>query len=118
MNTADKRSVRKAGQKAKHARREELKDLREVLGTSAGRRVVWRQLSQAGVFRLSFVYEETQTTAFNEGRRSMGLSLMADIHELDPELYVTMAREAQQATKQDETITEAQAITEEENPDE
>ena len=95
LNAADQRQVRKAKQKERQVHDQELKDLRDVCSTRQGRRFVWKQLVQAGCFRLSFIYGEPETTAFNEGRRSMGLALMADIHELDAALYIQMANEAQ-----------------------
>lgn len=94
LNAADKRQVKKAGQRARLERKRELDDLRAVLATPEGRRLLWRHLAEAGVFRLSFAHGEADTTAFNEGRRSVGLALMADIHALEPSYYLTMATEA------------------------
>mgnify|MGYP001561964717 CR=1 FL=1 len=94
MNAADQRSVRKAKQRERQERDQELKDLRDVLSTRQGRRFIWRTLTLAGVFRLSFVPGEPEETAFNEGRRSLGLSLMADVHEIDAAQYIQMANEA------------------------
>ena len=94
MNAADPRQIKKARQRERLAQQQELADLRIVLASPQGRRFLWRMLTAAGVFRLSFVSGDAESTAFNEGRRSLGLMLMADLHALDPELYVTMAREA------------------------
>lgn len=83
-----------------------MKDLRDVLSTRQGRRFVWKQLASAGVFRLSFVHGEPETTIFNEGRRSLGLALMAEIHELDAGLYAQMANEAHGEVSQRADVTE------------
>ena len=113
-NAADQRSVRKAKQRERQERDHELNDLRDVLSTRQGRRFVWKLLGMAGCFRLSFVYGEAETTAFNEGRRSLGLALMADVHEADAEKYVQMANEAngEARTKEDEPEP-AESLTEE-----
>lgn len=101
MNTSSPRDVRKAKQKDRLDHERDQKDLRDVLATVQGRRFVWKQLTEAGCFRLSFVPGEPDTTALNEGRRSLGLKLMADIHALDPALYTQMAREANDAPEKE-----------------
>lgn len=58
-----------------------------------GRRVVWRLLGEAGVFHSS-MDATPERTAFNEGRRSTGLALLADISRLCPERFAEMQREA------------------------
>lgn len=57
-----------------------------------GRRIVWRLLEEAGVFRISFNPNAMQM-AFNEGNRNYGNKLLASIHALCPELYPVMVRE-------------------------
>lgn len=115
LNAADQRQVRKAKQKERQAHDQELKDLRDVLSTRQGRRFVWKQLVQAGCFRMSFTYGAPETTAFNEGRRSLGLALMAEIHELDAALYIRMANEARDEDRTNEVIKDSTepVITEE-----
>lgn len=102
MNTADPRAIRKARQKEKQQRREELKDLQDVLSTKAGRRVIWKILSRAGVFRVDW---EAGNHGYNDlctGRRTIGNELMSEIQAIDPELYVTMAREANETPTEPE----------------
>lgn len=67
-------------------------DLRRLMSSGWGRRLMWRLLSEAGVFRLSYT-GEAQSTAFNEGRRSYGLAQLNMINEVCPEIYVTMLQE-------------------------
>lgn len=112
-NAADPKQVRRANQAERLRQQRELDDLRHVMGTRQGRRFVWRQLSAAGVFRLSFTYAEPETTIFNEGRRSMGLNLMAEIHQLDPAHYLTMANEAAADAQAAAPIDEPKPKTEE-----
>lgn len=117
-NAASPRDVKKAKQNERFTRRAELADLREVLSLPGGRRHVWRLLTQAGVFRQSFVQGAADCTVFNEGRRSMGLSLMADVMAVNPEIYVKMAQEANQAQGQEQKQHESQDVTEEDKVDE
>jgi hypothetical protein len=74
------------------ARQQEAADLTWLMKDKRGRRIVWRQLAAAGVFRSSFD-PNAMTMAFNEGRRSEGLRLLAQVHELCPDLYPTMMKE-------------------------
>lgn len=112
-NAGDQRAVRKAKQRERVEREQELRDLRHVMETVQGRRCIWRILGHAGCFRQSFVPGEPDSTTFNEGRRSLGLMLMADIHELDPTFYLRMAQEARDTEKRKSDVTEEKPITEE-----
>lgn len=76
----------------KLGRENEEGDVRWLMGSKRGRRIVWRLLDQAGVFRLSFNPNALQM-AFAEGTRNYGLHMLALIHSLCPELYPTMVRE-------------------------
>lgn len=67
-------------------------DLRRLMSTIWGRRLMWRLLSEAGVFRLSFT-GEAQGTAFNEGKRNYGLVQLNLINQVCPETYLTMVTE-------------------------
>ncbi len=58
-----------------------------------GRRIVWRLLGDAGIFRSSMA-ATAELMAFNEGRRSTGLALLADISRLCPERFAEMQQEA------------------------
>lgn len=69
-------------------------DLRRVMSTAEGRRFIWRQLSKAGIFTVSFVGGAADMTAFNEGGRGQGLALMADLLRVCPGSYLTMQQEA------------------------
>jgi hypothetical protein len=50
-------------------------DLAWVLGDARGQRVLASIVAQCGVSRLSFVAGDPMATAFNEGRRSVGIWL-------------------------------------------
>lgn len=81
---ADARKALAAKQKAA--------DFLWLMRDARGRRLVWRQLSEAGVFLQSF-NPDAMTMAFNEGRRSAGLRLLDQVHTLCPDLYTTMMKE-------------------------
>lgn len=94
-NAADPKQIKRARQHEKHAIERERLDLATVLGSAQGRRFVWKQLCDAGVFRLSFTPGvDPHTAAFYEGRRAGGLELMVAINAFDPRLYHQMAKEA------------------------
>jgi hypothetical protein len=67
-------------------------DFKWLMGNKRGRRIIWRQLDRAGVFRLSFNTNAMQM-AFTEGNRNEGLRTLAKIHTLCPELYTTLVKE-------------------------
>lgn len=95
-NAADPRQVKAAKKQEKANRERERADLQNILESVQGRRFIWKYLRDAGVFRLSFLPGDSHSTAFHEGRRSQGLSLMLDVMQLDPLLYFKMAKEAQE----------------------
>lgn len=69
----------------------ELADLRELVKSSAGRRVLWRLLEHCGVFRS--IWSNSALIHFNEGKRDTGLFLMHEIAEADPNGLLTMMSE-------------------------
>mgnify|MGYP000025237787 CR=1 FL=1 len=71
----------------------EAADIRWLMESEQGRRIVWRILNQSGVFRSSFS-SDALAMAFSEGNRNIGLQLMAQVHELCPDMYPEMVREA------------------------
>ncbi|RAU21085.1 hypothetical protein CU669_15120 [Paramagnetospirillum kuznetsovii] len=64
-----------------------------LMNTQDGRAWVWNILSGCQVYGTSFHPSNAQT-AFNEGKRNVGLILMADVHRLCPDLYPLMVKEA------------------------
>lgn len=78
---------------AKLARQVEANDIKWLMGNKQGRRIVWRLLARAGVYRMTFAGVDAQTN-FNEGARSNGLALLADINAHAPEAYALMAAES------------------------
>ena len=77
--------------KAAHAAADE--GLRWILADERGRAFVWAQLEKARIFAPSF-HADPAVMAFNEGRRSTGLELLAEVERLNPKSYADMAAEA------------------------
>lgn len=94
-NAADEEQVRQAGTREKFGRERELNDLRAVMQTVEGRRLVWRLLQIGRIFTDRFDANSLQM-ARNEGGARTGLLLLADIDAACPELYDTMRREARE----------------------
>lgn len=82
----------------KLAQETEAADVKWLMSSKRGRRVVWRLLDQSGVFRLSFNTNAMQM-AFAEGNRNFGNRVLALIHTLCPELYPTLVKENSHDTR-------------------
>lgn len=67
-------------------------DFKWLMSSKRGRRIVWRLLEQAGVFRISFSQNSMQM-AFNEGGRNYGLRTLNMIQTLCADLYPTLVKE-------------------------
>ena len=81
------------GKREENERALELADVLFVMNDPAGRRFMHRQLSHAGVFRVTYVPGDPHQTSFNEGTRSAGLKLLADVMEVASEQYTLMLEE-------------------------
>lgn len=82
-----------ANQLAELQRTREVEDFKWLMKHEAGRRFMWRVLSMTGVFRTSMTGDNR--TFFNEGARSVGLQLMAELNDHSIEAYVKMLKERQ-----------------------
>jgi hypothetical protein len=79
-------------QRAQNSRRTEDEDLRWLMNSKRGRRIVHRILLRAGVWHSSF-NTNALTMAFSEGRRNEGLALTSKIMALTPENFTLMTTE-------------------------
>ena len=91
-DAGNRRHVERAAKVAKSAGRQRDQAIRWLMDDLRGRRFVWSLLGQAGVFRSSMA-SSAELTAFNEGRRDIGLALLADVTRLSPENYALMQSE-------------------------
>lgn len=81
--------------------RKEKDDIQWLMSYTAGRRIMWRLLETAGVYRLSFTGDHA-TTSFKEGARNIGLGLLAKLHMYCPNLYNKMVMECTAKSKDNE----------------
>lgn len=82
----------------KLSREQDAADFKVLLSTPAGRRFMWRMLEECGVYRSTF--RPNSEAAFLEGKRAVGLFLLAQVHDLCPERLVEMLLEAKERAKQ------------------
>lgn len=69
----------------------EAEDFKWLMGSKRGRRIVWRLLEKTRVYQDSMT--GNSHTFYNEGRRSIGLMLMAQINENCLPEYIMMLNE-------------------------
>jgi hypothetical protein len=98
------RHVERRQTSARTTRLQRNDDFRWLMGDARGRRFIWNLLAKAGVFRSSMGLS-AELTAFNEGRRDLGLAVLADLMRLCPDEYGRMQAEAisKQPTSNGET---------------
>ena len=73
-------------------RETEIDDIRWLMSSRRGRRIVWRLLDLSGPFRLSFDPNAIKM-AFNEGNRNLGNQIFAEVMSICPEQYPVMVAE-------------------------
>ena len=88
----DELQARRVQMDAKRRAREEAEDMRWLLSGPRGRRMVYRMLEAAGVFRLSF-NTNAMAMSFAEGARNTGLQLLAQVMAVRPQAYALMIEE-------------------------
>lgn len=81
-------------QTAREIRKLEVADLKWLAGNVQGRRIVWRLLDRAGIYRSSFNHSGS-LMAFAEGKRDMGLFLLAEVSEASPGGFLKLIAENQ-----------------------
>lgn len=86
------RAKNRSDDDARLAAEQESEDWKWLLADKRGRRVAFRLLDRAGVFRSSFT--GNSETFFREGQRNIGLMIMAQIHDAAPDKYTLMLKEA------------------------
>lgn len=92
FNAGDATQVGERKVNTKNAARERVEGLGNLLATRQGRSWYWNLLSECGVFVTSFT--GNSATFFNEGKRQIGLLLVAELTREYPDHYVTMMKEA------------------------
>ncbi len=73
-------------------RKQQIDDFKWLMAHAQGRRFVARLLEECGVHRTSFNHSGS-VMAWNEGRRHVGLFIMAEILEHTPKEYTRLLKE-------------------------
>ena len=94
-NAADPEQVKSAGKKVSRKEQEWAADLRSLMTAPYGRRVLRRIFRLCGLNQLSHVRGDTHETSFNEGQRNVGLRILAECAQADPQLFAAMQCEAE-----------------------
>lgn len=83
----------KLDDKAKERRLQIEDDFRFIMRSKQGRRFLWRLLDRTGVYRTTF--RPNSEMAFLEGVRSVGVSVLTDMHRLALNESLLMMQEMQ-----------------------
>ena len=94
-NAADKKQVKEGGRKERDKRKDELADLKAVLDTDPGRRVMWRLMEQCKVF--GSIWESSAKIHYNAGQQDLGHYLMGEVVAADEDALFKMMQEAKNA---------------------
>lgn len=92
-NAADRKDIRRREKQAKLADLQRREVIVQLMGTTAGRQWVWDRLGDCHMFVTTFNGDPYQS-AFMEGQRAIGLTLLADIMLACPDSYILAMREA------------------------
>ncbi|PWI79481.1 hypothetical protein DEO48_13510 [Enterobacter sp. CGMCC 5087] len=94
MTDFDEEELRIQNERKKHdLEQREKDDIKFVMDSEQGRRVVWGLLEKGQVFGTCFNVEPN-ITAFNEGQRNLALVLFQRVMAHCPDQYLKMAAEA------------------------
>lgn len=107
-NAADRSQVERANARAKRIRKQEQADLRAVMDTPEGRRVIWRFLERAAPFGSAF-NTNAMAQSHTIGWQDAGKWWLSEIDDTCPEKYLVMVNEARRAAKQDALRDEIEA---------
>ena len=89
FDSGDAKSVAKRQTLAEAELMREVSDMRAVLATPEGERTLYRLLGLTGLFNCSF-NTNGLAGAFNEGKRQIGLLMLARIEVADPWAFIRM----------------------------
>lgn len=94
MKDFDEEELRIQNERKKHdLEQREKDDIKFVMDSEQGRRVVWALLEKGQVFGTCFNVDPN-ITAFNEGQRNLALVLFQRVMTHCPDQYLKMAAEA------------------------
>lgn len=65
---------------------------RNLLASPHGRRILWKMISSCGVYTRS-ADNSGSWTYFKEGQRSIGLNIIAELIDADPQGYIKLQQD-------------------------
>lgn len=89
-NASDEGQIKHAKQREKKQRDVELDDVRFILATPQGRRVLWKYMSLCDRISAS---DSGSWTYFKEGERNVALRIKTDVVEASPDALLLMMKE-------------------------
>jgi hypothetical protein len=96
-NAASEKQVKAATFEDEERRRQETNDLRQVLSSKEGRRVMWRFLSFCRAF--ASVWDSSAKIHYYAGQQDVGHFLISEIEEADQDAFFLMMKEAKEKMK-------------------
>lgn len=88
-NAADPKAVKAARKKELRGRDREVEDLRFVLKSPQGMRVIWNMLCKCGAFQ-SVLHSSGSMVYYNAGKQDLGHWLLSEVQEVDPNKLIEM----------------------------
>lgn len=87
-DASDEKHVKTKKTRAKIERENQLSAMRDIVENKGGAEFLWRLLSRCKLYETSFT--GNSQTFFNEGKREVGLWVLAEIMAADPKAYANM----------------------------
>ena len=97
--------MRRLEKQARVDERARLEVTKGLMASVGGRQWIYERLAECHVFASSFSLNAYEA-AFKEGERNVGLQLLNDVMQADPDGYVQMMREANARRSASDTIAE------------
>jgi hypothetical protein len=91
-NASDAKQVKRGKESEARRQEREVAELRDVLRTIEGRRVLWRFLEKCGVFES--IMETSARIYYNAGKQDLGHYLLGEIGKADANAYILMQQDA------------------------
>lgn len=104
FDSDDEARLQKNEAERKDKRARELEEIQLVVSSKHGRKFYWRLLTMCHLFETSFT--GNNTTFFKEGERNIGLCLMRDLMEANPESFTLMQKEHAESIELERLKTE------------
>lgn len=98
-NAADPEKIKEGKKSEDMKRKQEIKDVFDVISTEPGKRFYMRMLAICKVYH-EVAEASGSFTYYNAGKRAVGLTLQSDLVRASPEIYASMVREAYDAEKE------------------